>query len=313
MKLYSMARVCFYRSSIFFLSIACLFNSADIKAWSFKGHSVIAQSAAEGLPKRTRIQIQEILKKGPWCEEQSRCLNAVAKASAWPDRIRDKSIAQLFSLYGSGQVPKALREYQNQNSTTWHFVNVLYLSPGGAIVYASEEAGKTKTCPPSVFGLLFEIWPKLLTSYRQSTDSRDKALVLAFILHLAADAYQPLHLLSGLDAECKGDKGGNGFCLDKHSGTQKRCKKNLHSLWDQGFGVFDSDLTVPDHEFDGNYTSLESAQMFLKPHLKFIYPKSVSEVHNRHYHARARSLTESASTHAMAHLMKTLNELVLGK
>ncbi len=95
-------------------------------------------------------------------------------------------------------------------------------------------------CRLPATGELIAVWPKLLEAYRQGTQAQ-RAVVLAFIVHLLADANQPLHTMAALDKACESDAGGNGFCLQQKGG---RCALNLHQLWDRGFGMFDGSNAI---------------------------------------------------------------------
>jgi len=61
-----------------------------------------------------------------------------------------------------------------------------------------------------------------------------RSIALAWILHLAGDVHQPLHLSSRVTAENPtGDKGGNSFRLAGQP-------NNLHSLWDGALDMADA-------------------------------------------------------------------------
>jgi hypothetical protein len=60
-------------------------------------------------------------------------------------------------------------------------------------------------------------------------DRSQRAIALAWVLHLVGDIHQPLHCSARVTStELQGDRGGNLFLLDT-TGTNSR---NLHSYWD---------------------------------------------------------------------------------
>lgn len=222
--------------------------TVDALAWSVKGHAEIAERALAGLspPQQTYFEQQ-----AAWLINKARAkkwrkgLNQhsdFAKISVWPDTRRELTIEQLFTRFGA-PIPKPLSDYAAHSSYRWHYVNAYYHQPLS-----------TKPCQLPIKGELVAIWPTLLASYASGSEAQ-RAVVLAFIVHLLADANQPLHTLAAVDATCESDAGGNGFCLQTKG---KRCALNLHQLWDRGFGVFDGglvDVKVPSRVVQGSKLS----------------------------------------------------------
>lgn len=70
----------------------------------------------------------------------------------------------------------------------------------------------------------------------------DQALALAFLSHFVGDIEQPMHCITRVTtAHPKGDQGGNLYPIQISYAT------NLHSLWDQGAGlyIYDPNKSVP--------------------------------------------------------------------
>ena len=64
----------------------------------------------------------------------------------------------------------------------------------------------------------------------------EKAIALAWILHLAGDIHQPLHTSARItEFEPKGDQGGNLFLLNPKE-TPREQSQNLHYFWDSIVG-----------------------------------------------------------------------------
>jgi hypothetical protein len=87
--------------------------------------------------------------------------------------------------------------------------------------------------------------PLLIESYQSAESDKARALLLSFIVHLVADAHQPLHNMTRADSNCVHDSGGNAFCATARTAVQ-RCEENLHQLWDGALGLFDDLELVSD-------------------------------------------------------------------
>lgn len=287
--------------------VVLLFLSPQAWGWSAKGHGEIAVAALERLPQSLRDEYRSVLMSGPWVKEKDKISwrSVASRAAAWPDRARNQPLSKLFSQYGSGQVPAALKVYRDRSTNDWHYTNALFINPLGKVVEAnSKPVGKS--CPPAAEGRLLEIWPHLFGAYRQAQDPRDKAIVLAFVLHFVGDAYQPLHLLGSLDGSCRQDKGGNAFCVAPVVGFKAglRCRDSLHFLWDQGFGAFAEDLVVG--RFRGDARSLDAAVKQVRRIATEVYPKKPADAQSAAYKTRsgrhARQMAQLASAHLTAAL-----------
>ena len=290
------------------IGLLCWLGSSECRAWSAAGHGDVTVAAFEQLPATVLAEYRPLLTAGPWAKGDISWAAAAARAAAWPDRIRDMPLRKLFGRYGSGKVPAALAAFRQQNTGDWHYTNALYWSPQGTLLTASTDAGAT--CPPPADGRLLTVWPDLLRAYREVSDVKDKALVLAFILHLLADAYQPLHLLASLDQSCKHDRGGNAYCLVPPTGFRKgqRCDDSLHYLWDQGFGVFAGDLAdIP--RFRGDPADLGLAVQKVRTLAPQIYPSQPGQALQPAYTKQGRIQVRELSTHAAAHLAAILRQL----
>ncbi len=230
---------------LLFLSLV----GADSLAWSSRGHAQLTQLAFESLSEQQRAHFTSIV--NVWIKRKPKGLKAmqqryphydpVALLSIWPDRIRDMPINAVMRRYAVGRVPEPLSAFAKHKSSDWHYVNGHYWDKERRqLLPASEKPGG---CPPERSGNLDRVWPLLIAAYQQERAASTRAVLLGFILHLAADAYQPLHVIAGLDLGCRSDLGGNKHCLLKNV-RGKRCEDNLHRLWDSGFGEFNRPIDV---------------------------------------------------------------------
>lgn len=282
-------------------------------AWSAKGHTEIARAAFNQLTPAQQNAYSRLLKGNPISHARFSPSVQIGFLAHWPDRQRKPTLQQLFSRFGSGQVPVALSAWRQQNIRFWHFENTLYLDSRGRVLNASTKGGKG-VCPPVRNGQLFQVWPALLQAYRQTDDARDKVLLLSLLLHLSGDAWQPLHVMAGLQSDCRHDAGGNGFCVKpapaRFTGFKGHCEHNLHQAWDEGFGVFSQSFEPASVKFDGKITNLEVVLKHHKRRAGDIYPTEPNPFDSAGYQNRARDITHSAASHAVAYQLRLLRELV---
>jgi len=212
-----------------FLTAAFFAFAANTFAWDDSGHKLVAYIAWQQMTPEARERAVQILLNAP---EDSQ-LNALyptppdqdfttyppgARSKAakqrdyfmivayWADIVRDRKYSERFK-YHHGQ---------------WHYLDT----------YWREVNGKIETLPDmendkeNVVERLFA-FDKVL---RSDAKDAEKAIALAWILHLAGDVHQPLHASGRVtEQEPKGDAGGNTFLLSPPDAKQK---ENLHWFWD---------------------------------------------------------------------------------
>ncbi len=205
--------------------------------WSEAGHVVIAELAMDGMTENERQRLnqlaQSLAEQNP--EDVKRIqrrgvVSPVAQTASWIDGERSLTIEQIFKKYGH-QVPAELRPFSEQTTRDWHYSNQLYFDQ------VKDAARFEAECTLRNSGQLNQILPHLRGAFLSAEKSQDKAIVLAMLVHFISDAHQPLHGITRVTHGCNHDRGGNGFCVEGKS-TQRRCKDNLHRLWDSGFGLF---------------------------------------------------------------------------
>jgi hypothetical protein len=132
-------------------------------------------------------------------------------ASTWADIVRDRDFKTRYGKYHKGN---------------WHYSDTFWRGGGGQpatiVENPNEEGGK------AVEKLID--FDKVLRD--NSSSDAEKAIALAWILHLIGDLHQPLHTSARItDVEPKGDQGGNLFLL-KPKETPRNQQENLHWFWD---------------------------------------------------------------------------------
>lgn len=216
---------------IIFMSLSSFGHS-----WTTDGHILVADLAAATLVPAKSRELETIARSLERTFDTDRRLyllknfgesSDLAKIAAFPDRIRDVPLGQLFAQWDL-QVPAPLMHLAESDTSEWHYKNEAFYTGGG----------EAPQCDISSEINIATIFPLLLESYESASDNMSKAILLAFIVHMVADAHQPLHGMTGVDNQCEHDLGGNTFCATAR-GFGDRCNLNLHALWDGAVGLFD--------------------------------------------------------------------------
>jgi len=131
-------------------------------------------------------------------------------ASTWADIIRDKDFKNRYAKYHKGD---------------WHYADTFWRVTNGKVDVLENFAEPKGKAVEQLFA-----FDKLL---RDATASdADKAIALAWILHLGGDIHQPLHTSARVtELDPKGDQGGNLFLLSPKDATGDD-RLNLHWFWD---------------------------------------------------------------------------------
>jgi hypothetical protein len=280
-------------------------------AWTGDAHAAIARAGFRQLTPVQQQHFQKLLAIGPWVKPGMTDQQILAEAIAWPDKIRMLSLKNIMLRYGSGEVPKDLQSFAKLSTQDWHYSNLLFITPEGKSV--NTGTGKLGICQPRPNGRLLTVWPALIQAYQNADNPKDKAVLLAFILHLLTDAYQPLHLVASVNKSCDQDRGGNLYCTSPRTGfaaaspkiPNKKCKNNLHSLWDKGFGVFKTELKN-NQTFSGEALSLSPALKEVSSHAESIYPTTPTDITLPIYQRKTRATIDKLANQASAHLHQLL-------
>lgn len=202
-----------------------------------QGHIIIAQRAMDqlsqpekdyfnGMAKQLLFQLEPEFKKPT--KKKYKQANAAALISRFPDDFKQDKLKDLFKKFGV-QVPTALQPHQNKKTNHWHYMN----------------KSLNTTCQHSPNNITKYI-PLVIKAFKQSVALKDKAIMLAFIENLVADAHQPIHIFSQYNNRCISNYGGKSFCL-RVSSSSGACEKDLHSLWDGSLGWLKNSRNVSEH------------------------------------------------------------------
>jgi hypothetical protein len=209
--------------------VTLLLGSRAAHAWNATGHEVVAEIAWRNLKPDVRAKVLAILKDHPHFAKRLEphdpnsdpvdyALRVFMRAANWPDMVRSGNPGE--------------REYHHSQ---WHYIDypiipegtdksLLELPPLGEKL----EAGKP---PENILQAL-----QWATERVKNADApaSEKAVALAWIIHLVGDIHQPLHTVGVFSNDYpKGDRGGNLFMIKYHGNVT-----NLHSFWDELLGGY---------------------------------------------------------------------------
>ena len=208
---------------VLFIFISVLAN-ATVKAWDDAGHKTIAYIAWNQMSPEAREQAFKILMSAPedsdlsvFYLQDSRSAEVKKRelfmlAATWADIVRDKKFKVRFEKY---------------HHSNWHYSDTFWTMENGKVKILPSPEGEN--------GLALQKLIEFDKALRDANISdEEKAIALAWVLHLSGDIHQPLHTSARVtDLEPKGDQGGNLFLL-----TPKDAKpsENLHWFWDSILG-----------------------------------------------------------------------------
>jgi S1/P1 nuclease len=168
--------------------------------WNDTGHMVTGAIAYARLDHKAKTEADRLLKIG-----STETTSDFMTACVWADDIR-----------------RTRRE-----TGPWHYIDYHFRSDGKPTP-SKPDAENVETALAKFTAILKD----------PSQPDADRADALRFIMHFVGDSHQPLHAVSrDSDAMPDGDKGGNAFMIIPPAGLTPQ-PKNLHSLWDQGCGLF---------------------------------------------------------------------------
>jgi hypothetical protein len=199
-------------------------------AWADKGHKMVASIALRQLDPAEREKIFAILKNHPRWQQEF--------ADRMPEDVRtgDTAMQLEWSFQQAAIWPDIAREYQDDvrdkfHRSTWHYINHgIYLNDQDREKFEKQFPTGSFEVPDKVEDVTNVIQALKFTRRAmkpsEKTPDAERAVYLAWIMHLLGDLHQPMHSTSMYSSKLfpTGDKGGNDVALVQRG--------NLHSLWD---------------------------------------------------------------------------------
>ncbi len=222
-------------------SIMILVAAPSAFGWGEQAHKAVAEVAEQRLTPLTAAKIAHLLDDGSQLIPGS-----LAKMSMWPDHVRArKDHGTIQDEWGPEDIEEADHFNHNHDKNyLWHFVDL----PLGAKGYPNLDHVEDSD-PVTSFISDHDIVHALkrcveILEADETSETFTKVQALRWIVHLAGDLHQPLHITSGYydphddladpkiitnpaPASADGiiiDRGGNGLLFTKSN--------NLHAVWD---------------------------------------------------------------------------------
>ncbi len=209
-----------------FVTFIVIFAIFPVLGWDDVGHKITGYIAWQRMSPQTRENVIKILRAAPEDSQlgtfykfygpesdDTKKLEYFMFVPSWADIIRDRAFDTRYKKY---------------HKSNWHYDDTFWRQVNGNMEPLSgfEEGGQA-------IPRLVEFDAVIRNA---SASNADKAIAIAWILHLGGDIHQPLHTSARVtDTEPKGDQGGNLFLLSP-AGTARENQVNLHWFWDSIVG-----------------------------------------------------------------------------
>lgn len=202
--------------------LICLILPLSALAWDDVGHKTTAYIAWQQMTPQARERVSKILQNAP---EDSN-LSAYFMGDARPVAVRQMEHFMITATWADIVRNRDFKvRYKNYHKGNWHYSDTFWRGENGQVTIVpnpSEEGGKAVE-------KLFD-FDKVLRN--NSASNADRAIALAWIMHLIGNLHQPLHTSARItDLEPKGNQGGNLFLLTPKD-TPRDKSENLHWFWD---------------------------------------------------------------------------------
>lgn len=191
-------------------------------AWDDVGHKASAYIAWQRMSPAARETVIRILRTAA---EDSHLSAFYQNYGPEPEAVRKLEYFMLVSTWSDIVRDRAFdTRYRKYHKSNWHYDDIFWRQVGGkAEALTGFEEGGVAVSKLSEFDKLIR---------EPSASDRDKAIAIAWIMHLTGDIHQPLHTSARVtETEPKGDQGGNLFLLTPQ-GTPRENQVNLHWYWD---------------------------------------------------------------------------------
>ncbi|MGC2238722.1 MAG: S1/P1 nuclease [Pyrinomonadaceae bacterium] len=210
-----------------FLLAALLILASPAFAWDSVGHKLSAYIAWQQMTPATREKVMKIMLNA----SEDSGLSAFYPQDARSVAARQQEFFMIAAYWADIIRDQKFKERNKYHHGNWHYSDTFWTMENGQLKLLqnpSEDGGKA-------LEKIFD-FDKVLKNTTAS--DADKAVAIAWFLHLGGDIHQPLHTSARVtDLEPKGDQGGNLFLLTPKD-TPREKQENLHSFWDRIIGSY---------------------------------------------------------------------------
>lgn len=225
---------------VLFLTLFLTLGAFQVKGWDDSGHKITGYIAWQRMSPKARENILKILRSAPEDshlgayyqsygveKEETRKLEFFMFATSWPDVVRDRDFPVRYKKYHKGD---------------WHYDDTFWKQVDGTVELLTGFEGGGQGVPR------LKDFDALIRD--PASSNADKAVAIAWILHIVGDLHQPLHTSARVtDLEPKGDQGGNLFLLSP-AGTPRPEQYNLHRYWDS---IIERNNPIKDKDCERGY------------------------------------------------------------
>ncbi|HEX8455437.1 MAG TPA: S1/P1 nuclease [Longimicrobium sp.] len=201
-----------------------LLSATPARAWDEVGHKVVARIAWDHMTPRAREQAVALLMAAP----EDAGIRALMPGDDRPLADRQRDLFVNTSVWAD-LIRTRTHPGSRYAHSDWHYVNFFWeqRTPGGRIIDRPDV--------PRAGELLNRMAVYGTSLGNASLPQAERAVDLAWTLHLVGDGHQPMHNSARITPQdTAGDRGANSFTL---AGLYPF--NNLHAFWDSlvGFSV----------------------------------------------------------------------------
>jgi len=200
--------------------------SLTVYGWDDVGHKTTAYIAWQRMSPATRDAVIKILRAAP---EDSHLSAFYMQFGPESDAAKKLEFFMLISTWADIVRDRAFENRQKKyHKSNWHYDDTFWKQVGSkAELLSGFEEGGVAVSKLAEFDKMIR---------DPSASDKDKAIAIAWIMHLTGDIHQPLHTSARVtDTEPKGDQGANLFLLTPQ-GTPRENQQTLHWYWDSIVG-----------------------------------------------------------------------------
>ena len=251
--------------------ILAMFLPKSVNGWNTTGHQLVARIAWEQMTDKARRNVFAILTGAPQdaClldllpntgSREDRARTLFVRASTWPDIVRPNDRPATAGQPAIQDTRECIKFHRRD----WHFINFFWKGISGATNadrprdLTPQELKSIQRPDVNAVIMLNLFRPFMACDKPQCGTSREeRAITLAWILHLVGDIHQPLHTSARVTADTpNGDQGGN-LCKLAES-----ARFSLHSFWD---GIIDLGSPRQQNESEAAYVE-RMARLIMQEH-----------------------------------------------
>ncbi|MCB1024333.1 MAG: S1/P1 nuclease [Acidobacteria bacterium] len=210
-------------SRILVVSLVIFMFSLPALSWDDVGHKLSAYIAWDQMTPAARKTAIDILLNAPEDSHLSVLFDAFNSRSK---AVKERELFMFASIWGDVIRNRQFENrYKKYNQPTWHYSDIFWKQENGKGIELKDFAGEGGSAITKLYD--FE---KVLRD--PEAPKSEKAVALAWFLHVGGDIHNPLHNASRVtDTEPKGDQGGNLITL-REATKDGGFRVNLHGYWD---------------------------------------------------------------------------------